>query len=321
MSFKHLAAFACVVVLAACSDNPVSPPEKPTAAVAKDPAPVIAVPSADDHSARFEFYFKGQLQRVLRGSEASSPENFGDLTDTDFGPLVEMMDKRAANSRTARVANLLRGLDKIPANARAAAFEARAKALMNETPHALTKLPDGTRIIEFRFDGQLAGRAVIPATVTVAGSKHSRATTTVGGEVGVIGMTTATGDECYDCWTEADEIYYWGIATYLMDQGAAIEADASFLTYASPAAAFDISIEGNCLKQYYAFISSSIQFSGVVVMLGSNWESLSAKLLNGTMTPSQIKLGKLMLIDGGINRLQAMWAAWNAYHDCLWKNW
>jgi hypothetical protein len=324
MSFKRIAVFACIAVLAACSDNPEAPAEaqqQHPAGVAKDPAPVVAVPSPDDHSARFEFYFNGTLQRVFRGSDAAAPQSYGEFTGTDFRPLVEMIDKRPVNSRSARLANLLRGLDRIPVNARSDAFAERAKALTKETPHTETKLPDGTRVIEFRFDGRLAGRAVIPAPTTAAAGKRARELSVESGRNDQIARNIATGDACSGCWTEADEIYYWGIVTYLMDQSAEMDAQASDLVYSSPVAAFDVSAAGNCLKEYATFMLNSAVFTGLMAGAGMNWEGISSQFLKGSITSQTAGALKVGFVAGAVKSLQAVWSSWNAFHDCLWKNW
>ena len=312
MSVKRLM-LCCAVVLAACSDNPVAPDAHDATTVSATPMSLLVAPSLDDHTARFEFYYHGQLKQVFRGDAATAPQSFDEFASFEFASLVSKMDERPANKRSAQLANLLRGLDQIPAATRAKVFESRAKQLTKETQHEVTHLADGTRVIDFYFDGQLAGRAVVPAPVTSAASTPAHA---VGSPPQVIGRTTiTTTDECDDCWTEADEVYYWSIITYTLDQAAALDTQMTQMVSFAPVSAMDISFEGNCLKAYFYYLDAAAQLLAFSATLGSDWASAAVKAVQLGQTSST------PIAAGAVDRLNRMWAAWNGYRDCLWKNW
>ena len=297
-----------VVAAAACDRQANSPMDvKPTPDVAQHaritpPAPVAA-PSPDDHSARFEIYSNNSLRFVFRGADAVSNQPFSPAEIGAMAGLADLLDKRPINNRSAKVANLFRNLDKLPQAQQGKELDNRVRALMKQTQYTVKTLGDGTRVIEYFFDGLLAGRVIKPAAPKAEF---------------VAAADVATGGSCTDCWTEADEIYYFGIIVYVEEQAAAIDFENSQL-YLDPTfiAAMDTDY---CLKEYFNYLTASAALVSAGAGAKAGWEAIESRVVSGSLSASDGKALRIALVSGLTKIVQSYYNAWNAFHDCLWKS-
>lgn len=319
MSLRFKAAWLFAGLLAACSETPQEPvamntTSYPSTAVAQ-PATWGALASAPAIGPRVEIYAGGVLRQVLSADAAAGAFAAGsEMLRSDISAeTLERLARNPVNKRTAHFARLLQAVVSTPAAHQVSAMRALSRQLLRETQHRDTTLADGTRILEYYFDGELATRVVLAPrpSLTLDGSPAGSPPTPFGAATEIPGESCTEGcanNAEYESTLDAE---LWATLTWYADQLQAMvdEANAQTVDYETDAGTVEsglvlIVYQKKCIAEIAAWITSVGGTGFAIGKLAEGWGLLS--LIE--------KQGGVMSVATGFN---AAVNAWIAMHNCF----
>jgi hypothetical protein len=237
------------------------------------------------------------------GSQSATPADLA-LPETAAGDLIRLAS-RPLNKRTKHFADLLLTVARASEASRGQAMRAVSRQLLRETEHRDTTLADGSRILEYYFDHQLATRVVLPASTR---SKRridlpkSSGSTPFGLTTEVIGETCTEGCEGAGVYDPVYDAELWVTVAWYADQTeamidlASVEGDGSGL--------YLVIYEKKCIGEIGSWASSVFSIGFGIGKLSEGWATIS-----------------LITKQGGVIGLGSMFAgavnAWNNMHNCF----
>lgn len=306
MFFKRMIGLVALACMGACSETPVAPPsEKPQPyqfpQVAQNPTSPFAAPVVVPTGPRVEVYSHGVLKQVFSAAGSAAvtlPKRPADLQLPDnFKELLDGLARKPVNQRTAHFVEVMRTLANVPAAARGKAIEAVSKQLLRETEHKDYPQPDGSRVLEYYFDHQLATRVVLAPNSATGQRRFSGAHVAIETPVGRETVSDPDGTTCTDCYDPAYDAMLWATITWYADQLQAmvdVEAgDPDMITF-----------EKLCLGPIGGWILAVGTTGALIGSTAEGWGNLTR----------YDKLGRVSGIAGG---LAGAVTAWNAMHNCF----
>ncbi|HEX6557954.1 MAG TPA: hypothetical protein VF021_00785 [Longimicrobiales bacterium] len=236
MHIRLMAAGACAALLTACHELPEAPVASTTTsyelpATVQNPASAFRAPLITS-GPRVEVYSKGVLQQVFSAQAAASAsaDVSPQISPAGLDEVASQLRRHPLNQRTAHFADLLQAISRAPAANRSQALAAVSRQLLRETEHSDTTLADGTRILEYYFDHQLATRVVLAARGPSAQRPGDNASGSIATPLGA--ATEVPGETCTEgCeptaeyptnYLPATDAELWATLTWYADQAQAM---------------------------------------------------------------------------------------------------
>ena len=304
MSVKRLM-LCCAVVLAACSDNPVAPDAKHQQF---DFPSAVQSPSINFSvgGPRIEIYSNGVLQQSISGNGGSTAQPALPASlPADFDKALDNLERKPLNKRTGHFVQVMRQIASAPEAARNKVIDAVAKQLLRDTEHRDTTLEDGTRVLEYYFDHQLATRVFLPRQVVAGKRPFNGLHSAVNAPVAATTLIDPDETTCYsDCGGNdpALDAMYFAVLTWQIDQyeamlgTAAIEGDdgsGSYPVYMM-----------KCLGETLSWTYSVATLGASLAVIQENWAKLTSAGKAGAISATQ------SVLNGLIN-------SWTTLHSCF----
>jgi len=311
---RIMAVCALGAVLGACNDDPAGPIVEPGKTTYAFPPAVQNPPSffgspQQARGSRVEVYSKGVLKRVLVGDGSLSAQQLTMDLPSDFGDVINGLASNPVNKRTRHFTDLLQTVARTSPAARSKVIEAVSRQLLRETEHRDTTLADGSRVLEYYFDGQLASRVVLAAPPSAArpanSTDHSMPvglTTQVPGETCTIGCEGTGGETYSGQYSGESDAELWATVVWIDDQIQSMVD--TYETEGDQNGLYMITYQKKCIREVLEW-SSAVTVTGLGIgKLAETWPDLT-------------RIGKELGVFGGSVGLGSIVRSWINMHNCF----